>query len=318
MVKYGLADIHKAIRNPRLAASEFVRLSSSGLYHLNDLFFHLRYSDGQKVINKDWDVLIILDALRYDYFNQINTIPGESDSTLSLGSNSKEFIQRNFVGEDLHDTVYVTANPHAVRMIDSEFHALISLLDEWNNELETVPPKNVTSAAIAANEKYPTKRLIIHYMQPHSPHIGKTAERIKEKINISGWSGGVNKLEEQKSGQAIWEYVKSGKVPHSDLHKAYSESVDIVLTHAEEIVEQVHGKTVITADHGEMLGERAFPISPRLYEHPSIATPELRIVPWFVTTPDQERTIKSEKPDDYVTENKEVVDSRLTALGYKS
>ena len=68
---------------------------------------------GIDVMKEDWDNLIILDACRYDYFKEKQkNIRGELESVVSRGAHSSEFIEKNFLGRKLHDTIYVTANPY--------------------------------------------------------------------------------------------------------------------------------------------------------------------------------------------------------------
>lgn len=59
----------------------------------------------------DWDTLVILDACRYDMFEEINETEGELEHRYSRGSCTPDFIRENFPEGEFHDTVYVTANP---------------------------------------------------------------------------------------------------------------------------------------------------------------------------------------------------------------
>jgi hypothetical protein len=126
-------------------------------------------------MNEDWDNLLILDACRYDMFTDRIDLEGTLESRISMGSTSEEFMERNFVGEQFHDTVYVNANPYIPKLglDDDTFHAVVDCLDDWDIELETVPPEPVARAARNAHERYSDKRLIIHFMQPHAPFIGE-------------------------------------------------------------------------------------------------------------------------------------------------
>ena len=90
---------------------ELVR--STGTYVpivLNNLIFESRYGRGTRVINEDWDTLILLDACRFDMFEETVEMEGNLDYTISLGSTSEEFLTRNFSKGTFHDTVYVNAN----------------------------------------------------------------------------------------------------------------------------------------------------------------------------------------------------------------
>lgn len=67
------------------------------------------------------------------------------------------------------------------------------------------------------------------------------------------------------------------KIPKDEIIEAYEENLEIVLQHAEELAENLDGKTVITADHGELLGEKG------LFSHPNkFEAKKLRKVPWDI------------------------------------
>ena len=52
------------------------------------LSFYYKRNDGTHIMDEDWDNLIILDACRYDLFEEVNTIDGTLESRISLGSAS--------------------------------------------------------------------------------------------------------------------------------------------------------------------------------------------------------------------------------------
>jgi hypothetical protein len=144
--------------------------------------FLLRHGTGTDIFEEDWDTLVLLDACRYDVFVQENTLDGSLESRITRGRMSWEFMEANFVGKELYDTVYVTANPYIVNLDDGIFHAVVDdpLTDYWDDENQTVQPEDVTDVAIDAHERYPNKRLIVHYMQPHAPYIGETGTKMDQ------------------------------------------------------------------------------------------------------------------------------------------
>jgi hypothetical protein len=57
---------------------------------------------------------------------------------------------------------------------------------------------------------------------------------------------------------------------------AYKENLRHVLKNVEDLLEIINGKTVITSDHGNLIGDRLSPIPVRGYGHPSgLRAPEL-------------------------------------------
>ncbi|WP_226007601.1 hypothetical protein [Natrinema salinisoli] len=281
----------------------------------NNLIFRSRYGPGTNVIDEDWDNILILDACRYDMFADRVSFDGRLESRISLGSSSEEFLERNFHSKTCHDTVYVNANPFIPRLdLDQgTFHAVVDCLSEWDHELQTVRPDTVANAARDAASKFPSKRLIIHFMQPHTPFIGELGR------NMAG--GGWTMDHDVKEEPGIWAQLRDGTadVDLETVWEAYTENLDVVLAEVTDLLETLDGKSVITADHGNLVGERLSPIpSRRKYGHPyGVHAEELVKVPWFVVDGDTRREVRPEPPVDQESVSEETVDERLEALGYR-
>lgn len=320
--RYTLGNFLRAIKNPELFKKETRRIQNiilgKSIRRVQNKLFNKRYGPGIDVMSEDWDNLVLLDACRYDYFKrQQNLGGGDLREVVSRGAHSWEFMKKNFVGRNLHDTVYVTANPHAEKLSDDVFYTVETLLDQWDSELGTVLPRDVVEAAVEANEKYPNKRLIIHFMQPHKPHLGSTADSIRDRVELRGWDKyhGHKAVEGNLSGISLWSAVKSGDVSINKTRQAYAESLDIVLDYTSELVNRISGKTIVSSDHGEMLGEHG--VFVRRYGHPhDIYNRKLRIVPWYVIPSDERRDITSEEPIGFKRLETDAVNNRLQALGY--
>jgi len=106
--RYNRENFYRFVRNPKLGLYEVVRIINECHRRVNIR----RNPSGTDVMSEDWDNLILLDACRYDAFSKVNTLKGNLEERVSKGSTSKEFIKSNFVGRELHDTVYITANPY--------------------------------------------------------------------------------------------------------------------------------------------------------------------------------------------------------------
>ena len=287
------------------------------LKYLYNLLFIIKHGRGVKVMDEDWDTLILLDACRYDDFEKVSNIQGKLSTKISRGVDSHEFIQRNFVDEQFWDTVYVTANPHVKLIDDTVFHDVITdPISKWDSHTQCVPPEAVTETAIEAHRTYPNKRIIVHYMQPHDPPLGPTANELRQKAEIGGTAPGEN----EQSGQRIMELIANGEIPEETAHEAYRETLEIALEEATSLIDAIDGKIVISADHGEMFGESPYPLLGKLYEHyRNPKTLELCEVPWFVVSGDnQRRKIKKGSGENNIqTFNDEVIENQLEALGYK-
>jgi len=125
----------------------------------------------------DQNNVTILDACRYDLFESVlkdHKLPGQLMKRQSIGSATPEFLKKNFMGGELHDTVYITANPYVnTKLPPDTFHEIIPVWKiQWNEELQTVTPEAMLEYAQKAAHQYPNERLIIHCNQPHVPFIG--------------------------------------------------------------------------------------------------------------------------------------------------
>lgn len=281
---------------------------------INNYIFYLQHGSGTHIMEEDWDNLLILDACRYDMFDSEVDFDGTLESRISLGSSSEEFLERNFDSRECHDTVYVNANPYVPRLnLDNgTFHAVIDCLKHWDQELETVHPETVADATREAHDSFENKRLIAHFMQPHHPFIGDTGHNLVG----SGLS-----IDSEERAPVIWDHLASGDsdVSLETVWTAYKENLEIVLSEVEPLLDVLEGKTVITADHGNLLGERLSPIpSRRKYGHPyGVHAPELVQVPWFVCQQSGRREVRSDPPVESDQTSEAEVEKRLEALGYK-
>jgi len=299
---------------------------------LNNLAFRARYGPGTRVTAEEWDTLVLLDACRYDMFAEradavAGRVGGECrlESRISLGSTSEEFLERNFGDGTFHDTVYVNTNPYLPRLgLDGgTFHAVIDLLSEWDDDLQTVRPETVVEAAQEARDRFPDKRLIVHFMQPHYPFIGETGRGIDargwRRDGTAGPDGG--ETDSDSVGAAsVWQRLRRGDDLDIDrVRAAYAENLDIALDHAGALADALPGRTVLSADHGNLVGERFRPIpSGRKYGHPyGVYLPELVRVPWFVIEADDRPTIRSDPPLEQRSPSDGNVEDRLRALGYR-
>jgi hypothetical protein len=201
---------------------------------------------GTAIFEEDWDNLLILDACRYDMFEQHADLPGRLEHRYSKGSSTPEFLRANLTGRDLRDTVYVTANPQFYRNRDelpANFHAVIDIWREagWDEEYHTVLPETVTECAQDAAEEYPNKRLLVHYIQPHYPFIGSQTEFDKRQL-----------VDTDTGERNVWYQLMTGTldVERETIWQLYTDNLNLALPYVEELMDALNGRTVVTADHG--------------------------------------------------------------------
>lgn len=275
------------------------------------------------IMDEEWDNLLILDACRYDVFEEVNDLPGTLEYRLSNGSRTPEFFEENFGDSKHYDTVYVTANP-VPRVdewcsvnIDTIFHEVIDVWRvHWDEEVNTVRPEPVAGAIRNAHANYPDKRILGHFIQPHQPFIGETGREIEER-GISAYDRLVK--EKKASGKKVWEQLEDGELSVERAWQAYRENLELVLPHIRDLCDELSGKTVITSDHGNLFGEFVWPFPVRKYGHPAgIHTTNLIKVPWLELEFEEGREIVWEAPENSEAEaDEEERLKRLQHLGYR-
>jgi hypothetical protein len=302
---YSFDQLYRGIRHPQQIGRELNRI----YYKYNDP----RKSEplARNFLDEDWDNLIILDACRYDSFLRCADLTGELEHRYSLGSTTFEFIKTNFSGRKLYDTVYVGANTWLLKLkdeINAEIHYFVDLQNgkydvSWvSEELKVVSPETVTHYAKLFNEKYPNKRLIIHYLQPHHPFIGPTGKKY---------------LSHQSN--SLMEVVREAdaEVDEDRVREAYDENLGLVLEEVSNLIPELTGKTVVAADHGEMLGDRYEVVPTRDYGHPyGIYTDILTKVPWNIIDSGERKKIIEEEPEHDQQHDMARVNQHLRDLGY--
>ncbi|WP_254769054.1 sulfatase-like hydrolase/transferase [Salinilacihabitans rarus] len=284
-----------------------------------------RYPVGTNVYDKDWDVLVVLDACRTDSLRQLSDeydFLAEIDSVRSVGSQSGEWIANTFREDrldDVENTVMVTANGFARRILadrrfppfsnnppvqaaqwtpvyGSDFEDLQFVWEDHHDpDLGVVPPRVVTDYAIEAARETQPERLVVHYLQPHRPYIADAA------------AAGRRTTEVEREG---YEVLERGEASRDEIYSMYMDNLRYVLDDVELLLENVDAETVaITADHGESFGEGF------AYGHPEgFLHPVVKRVPWVETTA---ADTGSYTPEISAHEDLETdIESHLQDLGY--
>jgi hypothetical protein len=265
-----------------------------------------RVNYGRRPYDHDWDILIILDACRWDLWQEyaakhtVTTMFQSEEPVYSCGSSSDEWLLKTFDevdNEETAETVYVTANPYTHLLNLNRFHHVEEV---WKYARDpksgTVFPEAVTNEAIRAYRENPQKRHVIHYFQPHAPFLHC----------LDRYVSGVD-------NQAVWDGVETGKFDRQEVFKDYGQNLQTVLDDVEKIINDVNGTVAVTSDHGNLIGEWG------LYGHPSwVPLPALKRVPWAVAEGDGANEYKLKKKDEIRTiETKEPsIKEHLRQLGY--
>jgi len=226
-----------------------------------------------------FDIIFVLDACRYDYFEKVlpeTNLKGELTKFNTGTSTTSEWYIK-FWSEPT-DFTLISGNPVPFHKNSKFAHknfqkSEMSFVDSW----QTVNPEKTIKMAV------PHHKALIHLLPPHLPYVfgqgGKFMENLKggnvyHKVQTWGQKNGFEKLREY-----------------------YQEQVLGVLKLIETNLHLFNGKILITADHGELLGEQS------QYDHPPNAgewqEPYLYEVPFFEVNRDET-----------------LLDMRLSMLGY--
>lgn len=274
------------------------------------------YSGAIDVMSSDWDTLLVLDALRIDLFEEVANLDQFTKyrQVQSKGSATPEWTKRNFSGRKFGDTVYVSANPFTSKIAGDAFHDLVEV---WHTDFDdnegTVLPTPVIDAALDTRKSYPNKRLIVHFMQPHYPFVGE------KRIGTGGWQPEdiLSEDTDRPNIASPWDALREGMVKKDSVWKAYADNLRFVLGPALELGAELSGKTVITSDHGNMMGERSWPIPLRVYEHPSgLRHRELTNVPWAILPYEDRLTVIDQGTTTTDPQDEQERRERLQQLGY--
>jgi len=270
---------------------------------------YAKRTDADHVFERDWDVLVVLDACRsdlmacvvdeYDWLTDAGTID-------SVGATSSEWLTGTFgplSPEHLREVGYVTGNPYSGDYVDETGFAFVDEVWRyaWDEKRGTVPARPITDRAIAAARERDADRLVVHYMQPHFPSVPRTNGG--EGISLDRFG---------KESLSVWEDLRFGWRERADVWEDYLANLRYVLDEVALLLENVDAETVaVTADHGNALGERF------LYGHVAgVSMPELREVPWcLASASDRGEHEPSGYRDTAVSDGGAL--SKLEALGYR-
>jgi hypothetical protein len=285
------------------------------------------YRLGTNVFDRDWDLLIILDACRVDALHDVadeyDFVNGVESMT-SVGSTSFEWMTHTFDRghqDEIARTSYITSNGYTQRVMGQRGdtgHAAIPFgptdydvvrpenlgyLEElWRTKLDDdfewivgsgdntrQSPRYTTDRAISAGRTADTDRLMVHYMYPHDPFPLAEGDLFEP-----------------------FDPLRVGDVSRESVWDAYLDNLRFVLDEVGVLLENVDAETVvITADHGEAFGEYGF------YKHVvGCPLPCMRRVPWATTTATDSKSYEPTAPEPQVGEDTVNVEERLRQLGY--
>ena len=271
------------------------------------------HNPGETFWNREWDVLLVLDAFRADLMRELADEVEYIDCVGSVWSNastSGEWMQRNFnerYATEMSETAFVCGNPHTgVHIENPEEFAVFDEIWKyaWDDETGTIKPESLNDRAIKTWRKKSPDRMIVHYMQPHFPSVPnpELGSEIDPASNVTG----------EVLWESVWDSLRDGEVTKAEVWAAYRENARYILSEIELLLNNIDAsKVILTADHGNSFGTYG------IYGHPYGAPIRaLREVPWCETTAtDSGEYQPSVSPERSDLVNSEV-EQRLSDLGY--
>lgn len=275
-----------------------------------------------------------VDALRSvsDEYDFLQTV----DSIRSVGGATPEWIAKTFTSsyrEEIGKTAYLSGTAQLQGILKeqlpttrsfAESHIAFKLLSQFDSvsidDLMHVehlfkcepkgvegpfghpegltPPRYLTDRGIAVSQNHDFERLIIHYIQPHSPY---TANAIRKDRELRDYERRpLRHLRQTGDLDLVWNL--------------YLDELRWVLDEVELLIENIEADRIaISADHGEGFGEYG------IYGHQiGSLHPKVRTVPWVVTSGKGTRSYTPEfEPPDHTGETAKSTEEMLQALGYK-
>jgi len=262
---------------------------------------------------EDSYTLLVFDTGRYDLLAPLlrDLYDGDCVETYSAARDTFEWIGQVWTQQNHPDTTYISgmvpvtadrtdiSNPDFQRLYGEEnpgdyINQIVSVWKEdWDPALSTVTPETLVERARPHLDR---DKLVVHFNQPHSPYCG-VPKLLGHSNNPSAYPN-----QGEPNDQPLWHRVRTGKVSNTELRLAYIGSAVRALQAAKPLVE-ARENVIITADHGEALGEYG------MYAHDRAPHPKRRSVPWMTVD-----GVAGEV--DGPSEDRDVA-AKLEALGYR-
>ena len=239
----------------------------------------------------NWKYLVILDACRVDIFREaIGELgfKGELEPVVTGVDRTAFWYRRYWISDPPLDVRLISANPSPWDVGSWWAHKSFKeaiWADVAGAYVKRHPflPKMLKQNVFAVSQR-PEDRYLIHLMPPHLPFQGPEGKQLLRDL-------GLEAIEKAGIYKAVTDYGRAGHWEH--LRFCYKESVIDALRALFDYRRLFRGgKTVISSDHSELIGEPGFGEEGRYRHSRSMRNPDLfellSIVPWFVWDVPQE------------------------------
>jgi hypothetical protein len=150
--------------------------------------------------------------------------------------------------------------------------------------------------------------LTVQYLQPHYPFLDSEVKFDK------------GQLYDQNNNKLFCAGLMTGKisVKKSCIWESYKNNLEYVLDSIRDLSDTLDGRTVVTSDHGNVVGERSFPTPIREWGNPrEIHTCQLVEFPWLDLGGNNRKIVPDPPANQVDDKSIKVVTDRLESLGYK-
>jgi len=166
------------------------------------------------IIERNWDILLIIDACRYDFFKETYREffgdVGELQMVISPATWTGAWVAEIFHGETMKDTIFISAHKwinsegpsdeqirvfserlkygKKIRELDAT-KIFKEIVDVWkygyDERIRAISPDVMTEETIKIMEKNPGSRIITKYYQIHDPYIYYIDDQPEKRKKIS-------------------------------------------------------------------------------------------------------------------------------------
>jgi len=257
-----------------------------------------------RLAETDWDVLVVLDACRYDALSRVTHWPVES--CRSPGTATGQWLRACERSGVLEDSYVATGNVNYANWDVGAAEIEHVWRDHWSDHLGNVLPEPVLDAAddFLADGSRP---VVAHILPPHAPYVAKVGNSwIPAFPDTDVWRRNPDRDDEDKLSPQV--AMASGQVDMDRAIDGYRASVEATWNTVVDYVSEWVADditVIVTADHGETFGRLR---DWGMYGHPNkVHVGPLTKVPWIV--------FESAAPIDE-NESATGVQEKLEALGY--
>lgn len=302
-----------------------------------------RYPIGTHVLDKDWDVLVVLDTCRVDAMQEMvseYSFIGDVDRIWSRGAHSCEWMLQTFNqrrADQLENTALISANPFAEVVLEDKLETTdgpaAKRLNKYGN-WDQISSDQLAHVEYAWQYKTDNINSGIKKLKQNGELIGHVTPpevvtdlaidfcrngRDVDRLILHYWQPHkpfvANAISEGRESLYLYEtahfneYLKETD-DWETVYQTYLDELRYALDNIELLLNNIDANDVaISADHGEAMGEFGD------YNHQiGLLNPYVRYVPWVETnaTDEKTRNPKIRYDDEYDAS----INEQLAALGY--